>query len=427
MTVISLTFVRGGSDVLESSVRNNLEYVDGAYYVLGQGANEADRVLRQIALEGLPVSLVDHSEESNLRTSFDTAVRSIEERWGGTATVIILETDDFLTAPLPALNTEPPEEGVFSLPRHIAYAPTSASDDWAPATTTSIRKEAAPSSFALGFHLHRPPGRIPLVDDRFTGRPTFCGTARSSIDGCAIIRIPVRNAEQFLVDITVAWLGVEARSGVKSAVPSTAGTWLSNARELVIANGAGLTDERLWSWQEEQLAPTVIEALRTPTTSASSHRNAILAAAPRLLTDAVTALDDARTARDDTRWALHRERLMRLHDTLCTLLEDQTWHKTWVWKDQAAVLELFWGELPVAFDVFITSDEISIQLVSRKKSPIPDIAKYLSNFGFNEVKLPGKPGRYVLSAIPIHSSTVTLQHVRQVADIIRPLASGMSK
>lgn len=424
MTVLSLTFVHGGADILEHSVRNNLQYVDHAYFVLGPNTNQEEQLLRKLALNDLPVNLVNYPEDQNIQSAFQSAVTIMTQAHGIGSTVIILEPDDMLNSSLHEVSPTMTGEGSFTLPRHIAFSTHENKNDSAPGI---IRKELEPSSYALGFHIRNSNERQRLVDDRFTGYPVYYGSPTAVVGSCSVVRFPVRSVDQFIADTANGWIAVEARAGVSSAVASTAGAWLTSARELVLNEGADLTDEVLWSWLELQITRTDASTVTCDNVRQIASRKALLSAVPKLLAHSTDALNSIRDVEQSTRSALRRERLLRLHDSLTLLLSDHRWHRTWVWKDRATVMEFEWNNLLVAFDVFITSDEITIQLVSRKKAPIPGIGAFLDGFNLEEVKVPGKPGRYVLGAIPVTSTEFSTKHVKLVANIIRPIVAGMGK
>jgi hypothetical protein len=197
MTITAIMFAANDEDVVESSVRHNLCYVD-AVFVVGLGSEDGTRdIVEQLAGEGLPAAF-SHAPGAATIGHHATATLRQLDRHGGTDHVAVMTADQFLQGPPDVLR-----ERLAAAPHAVHWAerrvrvPTEA-DDWTePDPLRRIRHrrlaEMAPRHLAV---LPRDAFCHVVVDaDGLFGSEAFEDGHR--LDGMSVAQLPVRNAFQF--------------------------------------------------------------------------------------------------------------------------------------------------------------------------------------------------------------------------------------
>lgn len=216
MTMTAIMFAADDEDVVESSVRHNLNYVDALFVVGVDSRDGTRRIVESLSAEGLPVAFSPARDDATRRI-FATAALGQLAGQETVRHVVLLGADTFLEGPPEALKEAllARPDSVHLLPRRLR-APTEA-DDW---------QEADP--YRRLVH-----ARLVEMDERHVAilphaafasacvRPDCLFSAQefpdaSPVPGLAAVQLPVRNACQFpaLVAARVRELAVDSEAGL---------------------------------------------------------------------------------------------------------------------------------------------------------------------------------------------------------------------
>lgn len=425
MTVLSLTPVLSHGHSLEFCARHNSAYVDAAYYALAPEQTTELRTLERLARENLPIRILTVTDVRDLKSTYEQARNQITQLHSTSSTLLVLSTNDLLTSRLNVDTVKDRKRTEFSVVRHFTYL-KGLGRQGCSTISPVLRVDGGAESFAFGISHLDNAYQARTIDDPLSGFPELIDRHRDVVDNFSILKLPIMNVEQFLLETIDSWLALKQRRRARGPFRGEKGSWFERTIALIESNGASLDTYQLEDWFENQMSSprSISNAIELDLLSnmpvTNSHN------LQQIVRRTISAIDSAHQFELSQQTDLRRERLRRLHDGLAILLADLPWLKTWVWKDRAAVLERKWNGVPIAFDVFLTSDEITVQLVNRQKQPLPEITPLLAERGIPEVGVAGKPGRYVVGAVQLKSSDYSIKETHAVSQLIRTIIEGMT-
>lgn len=425
MTVLTLTPVLGHKRALEFCARHNSSHVDTAYYALNSDQTLEIEALERLADENFPIRTLIVEDPCDLRSTFEHARTQIAQLHDPNSMLIVLNTNDLLTSRIDIDNVKLSDANEFSIVRNFTYLQGLGRYD-SPPKSSSLRIHRGEDSFAYGLTHLDTKCRTHIVNDPLSGYPNLIDPHRNIVQNFSVLKMPIMNVEQFILETVDSWLIQKQRYGAPEPLKTANQTWFERARLLLQSNGASLDASQLEDWFEKQMADPENDSFEIELNLASCEPVKNFGNLLDVVNRTMSLMDTAHQFEMSKQRELRRERLTRIHDSLSILLADLPWSRTWVWQDRAAVLERKWNGVSIAFDVFLTSDEITVQLVNRQKKPLPEIEKLLGDLGVPDVGVAGKPGRYVVGAVQIKASHFSINETRTVEQLIRTIAERMT-
>jgi hypothetical protein len=249
--LVGVGMVKNEADIIEASVRHNLRYLDRIILFDHDSSDATPRILRAMAQEGLPISLLsprtDRREFAFWQGEFTTGLAKLAFTEHGADHVIPLDADEFLDgrsrASIAAALDKCPDE-VASLEWRTFVPGLEDEPDMHPLDSLRWRVETELpqlSKIAISRRAASGDWFIARGNHAFCRR---CGSepgvhAATRVEGVRVAHLPLRSPRQLMTKVLVGWLARKLAYGVNAG--STHNSW--HLRELFgrIVKGEAIT------------------------------------------------------------------------------------------------------------------------------------------------------------------------------------------